>query len=80
MTAMLSVSAAFVSCSDKEVFNQAAVEQAQVEKTEVQYKEAFVKHFGEVNPNQSWDFSQIKENLFKICFAQSCPTLWPHRL
>jgi hypothetical protein len=59
MTAMLSVSAAFVSCSDKEVFNQAAVEQAQVEKTEVQYKEAFVKHFGEVNPNQSWDFSQI---------------------
>ena len=44
MTAMLSVSAAFVSCSDKEVFNQAAVEQAQVEKTEVQYKEAFVKH------------------------------------
>ena len=59
MTAMLSVSAAFVSCSDKEVFDQAAVEQAQVEKTEVQYKEAFVKHFGEVNPNQSWDFSQI---------------------
>ena len=59
MTAMLSISAAFVSCSDKEVFNQEAAEQAKVLETEKQYKEAFVKHFGEVNPDQSWDFSQV---------------------
>lgn len=59
MTAMLSISAAFVSCSNKEVFDQEAVEQAKVLDTEKQYKEAFVKHFGEVDPDQSWDFSQI---------------------
>ena len=59
MTAMLSISATFVSCSDKEVFNQEAAEQAKVLETEKQYKEAFVKHFGEVNPDQSWDFSQV---------------------
>ena len=59
MTAMLSISAAFMSCSNKEVFDQEAAEQAKVLETEKQYKEAFVKHFGEVDPNQSWDFSQI---------------------
>lgn len=56
---MLSISAAFMSCSNKEVFDQEAAEQAKVLETEKQYKEAFVKHFGEVDPNQSWDFSQI---------------------
>ena len=59
MTAMLSISAAFVSCSNKELYDPSAVEQAKVLDTEKQYKEAFVKHFGEVNPNQSWDFSQM---------------------
>lgn len=59
MTAMLSVSAAFVSCSDKEVFNQAAVEQAKVVEAEKQYKENFVKRFGEVASDQTWDFSQV---------------------
>ena len=59
MTAMLSISAAFVSCADKEVFDQAAVEKAKVLETEKQYKEDFVKHFGEVAPDQSWDFSQV---------------------
>ena len=59
MTAMLSVSAAFVSCSDKEVFDQAAVEQAKVVEAEKQYKENFVKRFGEVASDQTWDFSQV---------------------
>lgn len=59
MTVMLSVSAAFVSCSDKEVFDQAAVEQAKVVEAEKQYKENFVKRFGEVASDQTWDFSQV---------------------
>ena len=59
MTAMLSVSAAFVSCSDKEIFDQAAVEQAKVVEAEKLYKENFVKHFGEVASDQTWDFSQV---------------------
>ena len=59
MTAMLSIAAAFVSCADKEVFDQGAVEKAKVLETEKQYKEDFVKHFGEVAPDQNWDFSQV---------------------
>lgn len=59
MAAMLSISAAFVSCSDKEVFGQGAVEQAKVLEAEKQYKENFVKRFGEVAPDQTWDFSQV---------------------
>lgn len=59
MTAMLSIAATFVSCADKEVFDQGAVEKAKVLETEKQYKEDFVKHFGEVAPDQNWDFSQV---------------------
>ena len=59
VTAMLSFSAAFVSCGDKELFDQGAVEQANVLEAEKQYKENFVKRFGEVDPDQTWDFSQV---------------------
>jgi len=59
VTAMLSISAAFVSCGDKELFDQGAVEQANVLEAEKQYKENFVKRFGEVAPDQTWDFSQV---------------------
>ena len=59
VTALLSISAAFVSCGDKELFDQGAVEQANVLEAEKQYKENFVKRFGEVAPDQTWDFSQI---------------------
>ena len=59
VTAMLSISAAFVSCGDKELFDQDAVEQANVLEAEKQYKENFVKRFGEVAPDQTWDFSQV---------------------
>lgn len=57
MAALLSTSAAFVSCTDTEVFDEGAAEQAKVAQVENKYKEAFVEHFGEVAPNQSWDFS-----------------------
>jgi len=59
MTAMLSASAAFVSCSDKNLYDESAVENAKIQQTQTKYKEAFVKHFGNVDPDQNWDFSQV---------------------
>ena len=58
LTTMLSFSAAFVSCSKTDLYDEAAIEKAKQLEVEAQYKEGFVKHFGEVDPNQSWDFTQ----------------------
>ena len=58
MTAMLSLCVAFVSCSKtSDLYDEGAVEKAQQDKTIAQYKENFVKHFGEIPSNQSWDFT-----------------------
>lgn len=64
MAAMLSMSAAFVSCSKTDLYDEAAAEKANQLKAEAKYKEAFVKHFGEVDPNQSWDFSKTNIPVF----------------
>jgi len=58
MTAMLSMSVFFVSCSKTDLYEEGAAEKAQQSETVAKYKEAFVKHFGEIAPNQSWDFTQ----------------------
>ena len=58
LTAILSISAAFVSCSSTDVYEEGAAEKAKVMTVETQYKENFVKHFGEVSSDQSWDFSK----------------------
>ena len=58
MAAMLSLSVAFVSCSKtSDLYDEGAVEKAEQAKTIAQYKENFVKHFGEIPSNQSWDFT-----------------------
>ena len=58
MTAILSLGMAVVSCSKSDLYEEGAAEKAQQAETVAKYKEAFVKHFGEIAPNQSWDFTQ----------------------
>ena len=58
MTAILSLGMAVVSCSKTDLYEEGAAEKAQQAKTFAKYKEAFVKHFGKIDPNQSWDFTK----------------------
>ena len=51
---MLVASVAFVSCSKTDVFEENKKYAAEQEKSE--YRTNFVKMYGEVSPNQSWDF------------------------
>ena len=51
---MLVASIAFVSCSKTDVFEENQKYVAEQEKSE--YRTNFVKMYGEVSPNQSWDF------------------------
>lgn len=50
---MVLMGAAFTSCSKDIAFDNEAVAQQQIAK----YQENFVKKYGPVDPNQSWDFS-----------------------
>ena len=54
MTALLSMGATFVSCSKTDLYDEASAETAQ----KAEYEKAFVNQFGEVDPDQSWDFTQ----------------------
>ena len=54
---MLVASVAFVSCSKTDVFEENQKYVAEQEKSE--YRTNYVKMYGEVSPNQSWDFSTI---------------------
>ena len=54
---MLVASVAFVSCSKTDVFEENKKYAAEQEKSE--YRTNFVMMYGEVSPNQSWDFSTI---------------------
>ena len=55
---MLVASVAFVSCSKTDVFEENQKYVAEQEKSE--YRTNYVKMYGEVSPNQSWDFSTIE--------------------
>ena len=53
-----------VSCSKSDVFDpgqaeeiKKAQEEAKIEQTKTDYENNFVKTYGEIDPNQSWDFS-----------------------
>ena len=46
-----------VSCSKSDLYDEAAQNSAKFEKAVAEYKANFVKKYGEVDPNQSWDFS-----------------------
>ncbi len=46
-----------VSCSKSDLYDEAAQNTAKFEKAVSEYKANFVKKYGEVDPNQNWDFS-----------------------
>ena len=50
-----------VSCSKSDLFDEAAQNSAKFEKAVAEYKANFVKKYGEVDPNQSWDFSNDQQ-------------------
>ena len=54
--AALAICAAFASCSHDTDF-EAANQEFTVENLKNEYKAAFVQKYGEVAPNQSWDFT-----------------------
>ena len=63
MAAVMAVLGA-VSCSKSDVFDpgqaeeiKKAQEEAKIEQTKTDYENNFVKTYGEIDPNQSWDFS-----------------------
>ena len=58
MAAMLSMSFAFVGCSNKDLYEDGAEEKAKQVETVAKYQDAFVSHFGAVASNQCWDFTQ----------------------
>ena len=51
--AVLSASAAFVACSHDSFFDENKAQ----ENIKNEYKASFVQKYGEVDPNQSWDFT-----------------------
>ena len=53
-----------VSCSKSDLYDEAAQNSAKFEKAVAEYKANFVKKYGEVDPNQSWDFSNDHAVLF----------------
>ena len=56
--AVLCVCAAFASCSHDPGFETPN----QVELTKNEYKVNFIKRYGEINPNQTWDFTDLKKS------------------
>lgn len=56
--AALAVCAAFVSCSHDTDF-EASNQEFTVENLKNEYKAAFIQKYGEVAPNQSWDFTGL---------------------
>ena len=51
--AVLSASAAFVACSHDSFFDENKAQ----ENLKSEYKASFVQKYGEIDPNQSWDFT-----------------------
>ena len=56
--AALAICAAFASCSHDTDFESANQEYV-VENLKNEYKANFIKKYGEIDPNQSWDFTEI---------------------
>ena len=52
---MAIMGAAFTSCSKENLFDN----EAAIEKQKAEYEANFVKKFGAIDPNQSWDFSSM---------------------
>lgn len=50
-----------VSCSKSDLYDEAAQNTAKFEKAVSEYKANFVKKYGEVDPNQNWDFSNDQQ-------------------
>ena len=58
--AMLSVSLAFVSCSNTDIYDEDAAQEVKVKTLEAKYKEVFVQTFGTINPDQQWGFNNAR--------------------
>ena len=55
--AAVAMCAAFTSCSKNEnLYDPGAVEEMEIASVYEQYNQAFIKTFGQVNPNQDWGF------------------------
>ena len=67
--AALCICAAFASCSKDAGFETAS---SPAELAKIQYKEAFIKKYGPIDPNQSWDFTG---HSFKVTRAEVQPSL-----
>ena len=59
--AALVICAAFASCS-KDADFESAHQSAVFENLKNQYKAAFVQRYGEIDPNQSWDFTDLTKS------------------
>lgn len=55
---MAVVAVAFMACSNNDVFDDQAV----IDQKKSTYHDNFVKAYGEIDPNQSWDFSTMQEH------------------
>ena len=66
-----------VSCSKSDLYDEAAQNTAKFEKAVSEYKANFVKKYGEVDPNQSWDFSN-NDVVFGYNTASSARTRAPY--
>lgn len=60
MGCMTVMGIAFTSCSKGISFDQEAVYEAADNKTRSEYESNFVKKYGEIDPNQTWDFSTME--------------------
>lgn len=58
--------AAMTACSSADVFDAGSVEQKQM----ADYAENFVKKYGEISPNQTWDFSTGEERLTRAATTE----------
>ena len=57
--AAVAMCAAFTSCSKTEdLYDPGAVEEMEIASVYEQYNQAFIKTFGQVNPNQDWGFGK----------------------
>ena len=52
--------AAFMSCSKDVAFDSEGVEKAAAEQLKAEYEANFVKKYGAIDPNQTWDFASMK--------------------
>ena len=77
--AALAICAAFASCSHDTDFT-AANKSAYVENLKNEYKADFIKKYGEIDPNQSWDFTNTSSKATRASSDYTIDFEWPIQL